>query len=404
MIMKRAFLHLGLLIAVFGLSGAGVLAQAPAPRPPASAETSARQAANDMVEVEPITCWWRTSTGAVRTGESFGLTLTCSVVETETNKVVADFSKLDPTVVQLPPFEVLDGTHAGDLVTPGKRFFQYYYRMRLIAEDAFGNDVSIPPLEVSYRIESQVTGGDTSQGREQSYALPRASVRLLSLVPDDTADIRETPASMFTGIEDRDSRANLLQTVAAVLFGLAAVVALVMLIGMVRRKAPQTAVTAAQLGPRKILGAVARELNEVQRASRGGWTAELVGRALAGLRIAAAYATNRAVSQRPANAGETPPEGVIVVRPFGRGEVFVSGAATTETAIFAKAPAGLSDALRTLTQARFGRVEKFDSMADEAVQTAMRVTREQRSAHSLPREWAASFTASVVDLRKKVWS
>ena len=140
-----------------------------------------------MVEVEPITCWWRTSTSAVRTGESFGLTLTCAVVETEANKVVPDFSKLDPTVVQLPPFEVLGGTHAGDLVTPGKRFFQYDYRLRLIAEDAFGNDVSIPPLEISYRIESKVAGGDTSQGRDQSYSLPRASVRLISLVPDDTS-------------------------------------------------------------------------------------------------------------------------------------------------------------------------------------------------------------------------
>ncbi len=153
------------------------------------------QTGTDMVEVEPITCWWRTSTSAVRTGESFGLTLTCAVVETEANKVVPDFSKLDPTVVQLPPFEVLGGTHAGDLVTPGKRFFQYDYRMRLIAEDAFGNDVSIPPLEISYRIESRVTGGDTTQGRDQSYSLPRASVRLLSLVPDDTSDIREAPAS-----------------------------------------------------------------------------------------------------------------------------------------------------------------------------------------------------------------
>ena len=123
------------------------------------------QTGTDMVEVEPITCWWRTSTSAVRSGESFDLRLTCAVVETEANKVVADFSKLDATVVQLPPFEVLGGTHAGDLVTPGKRFFQYDYRMRLIAEDAFGNDVPIPPLEISYRIESQVQGGDTSQGR-----------------------------------------------------------------------------------------------------------------------------------------------------------------------------------------------------------------------------------------------
>jgi len=270
-----------------------------------SAVPVAAQTGTDMVEVEPITCWWRTSTSAVRTGESFGLTLTCSVVETDANKVVADFSKLDPTVVQLPPFEVLGagGARANDLVTPGKRFLQFDYRLRLLAEDAFGNDVTIPPLEISYRIESKVTGGDTTQGREQSYSLPRASVRLISLVPDDTSDIREAPAAPFTSIENRESRANLLQTVAGILFGLAAVFALVMLISMIRRKTPKSAVEIAHLGPRPILGAVAKELDEVQRASRGGWTPELVGRALAALRVAGAYATNRPVGQRPAKPG-----------------------------------------------------------------------------------------------------
>jgi hypothetical protein len=357
-----------------------------------------------MVEVEPITCWWRTSTSAVRTGESFGLTLTCGVVETEANKVVPDFSKIDPTVVQLPPFEVLGGTHAGDLVTPGKRFFQYDYRLRLIAEDAFGNDVSIPPLEISYRIESRVAGGDTVQGRDQSYSLPRASVRLISLVPDDTSDIREAPAAQFVGIESRDSRANLMQTVAGVLFGLAGVMVIVMLIGMIRRKAPKSAAAAAHMAPRTILGRVAKELDDVQRASRGGWTQELAGRALAALRIAGAYATNRPIGQRAAAAGETPLDGVVVVRSFGRGDVYVSGAATPESSAYANAPAGLADALRTLTVSRYGRTEKFDSMADEAVQTAIRVTKQQQSAHSLVKEWGRNFTASVVDLRRKVWS
>ena len=328
-----------------------------------------------------------------------------SVVETDANKVVPDFSKLDQTVVQLPPFELLSGgMRAGDVVTPGKRYFQYDYRLRLIAEDAFGTDVTIPPLEISYRIESKVTGGDTTQGREQSYALPPASVRLISLVPDDTSDIREAPAAPFTSIENRESRANLMQTGAGILFGLAAVFALVMLISMIRRKTPKTAVEIAHLGPRPILGAVAKELDEVQRASRGGWTPELVGRALAALRVACAYATNRPVGQRPAKPGETPQEGVIVVRPFGRGEVYVSGAATTETAAFANNTAGLSGAMKTLTTARFGRIEQFDSMADEAVQTAIRVTREQQSAHSLIKEWGRNLTTSVVDLRRKVWS
>jgi hypothetical protein len=362
------------------------------------------QTGTDMVEVEPITCWWRTSASAVRTGESFGLTLTCAVIETEANQVVADFSKLDPTVVQLPPFEVLGGSQRSDLVTPGKRFFQYDYRLRLIAEDAFGNDITIPPLEVSYRIESKVAGGDTTQGRDQSYSLPRASVRLISLVPDDTSDIREAPAAMFTGIENRESRANLLQTVAGILFGLAGVVAIVTLIGMVRRKTPKSTTAAAHLGPRTILSAVSKELDDVQRSSRGGWTPELVGRALAALRIAGAYATKRAVGQRPAAASETPLEGVLVVRAFGRGDVYVSGAATTETSGLASAPAGLADALKTLTVSRYGRTEKTDSMADEAVQTALRVTKEQQSAHSLPKEWAAAFVASLVDLRRKIWA
>jgi hypothetical protein len=385
--MKRSVLVLVTLL----VGGSNVFAQAPSPRP---------QEPVDMVEVEPIKCWWRTSTSAVRTGESFMLTLTCAAVETEANKVVADFSKLDPTVVTLPPFEVLGGTHAGDLLVPGRRFFQYDYRMRLIAEDAFGNDVSIPPLEISYRIESQVASGDTVQGREQSYTLPRASVRLISMVPDDTTDIRESPAALFTAIEGRDSRAGILQTAATILFSLAAVVGIVMLIGMLRRKAPKSATAASHLHARTILGAVAKELADVQQASRGGWTQELAARALAGARIAGSYAIGRSIGQGPAGAA-TPRDGVLVVKSFGKGDVFVSGAATAQST--EKVP-GLSDALRSLTVARYGRTEKFDSMADEAIATAIRVTSEQRSAHSLIKEWGNTFVANLVDLRKKVWA
>jgi hypothetical protein len=90
-----------------------------------------------------------------------------------------------------------------------------------------------------------------------------------------------------------------------------------------------------------------------------------------------------------------------VIRSFGRGDVFVSGGATSESA---SAIPGLSDALRTLTVARYGRTEKLGSDADDAIEAARRVTKEQRSAHSLMKEWAAAFVANLVDLRKKVWS
>jgi len=358
-----------------------------------------------MVEVEPITCWWRTSTTAVRTAEPFDLRLTCSVVETEANKVVADRSKLDPTVVQLPPFEVTGGSPSADLVVPGKRFFQYDYRLRLMSEDQFGGDVPIPALDVAYRIESQVTGGETVQGREQSYSLPRASVRLISIVPDDTSDIREAPAAAFTRIEDRDARANLLQTIAGVLFGLAGVIVLMMLVGMMRRKTKTEALARPSLPARTILATAARELNDVQGASRGGMSPELAGRALAALRIAGTYAIGRTVGQRPVAASDTPLEGELVVSgPFGRGRAFVSGAVTTETAAKAGAADGLADALKTLTVARYGRVETHTSNSDDAIATAIRITRQQQSAHSMASEWGRNFSKSVVDLRKKVWA
>ena len=69
----------------------------------------------------------------------------------------------------------------------------------------------------------------------------------------------------------------------------------------------------------------------MQRASRGGWTPELAGRALAALRIAGTYAIGKTVGQRLAKPDEMPVDGELVVSgPFGRGRAFVSGSATTE--------------------------------------------------------------------------
>jgi hypothetical protein len=86
-------------------------------------------------------------------------------------------------------------------------------------------------------------------------------------------------------------------------------------------------------------------------------------------------------------------------------KVLVSGSATTETAgSSSSAPHGLSDALKALTVARYGRVETFDANADEAVATAIRITKDQQSAHSLVSEWGRNFSRSVVDLRKRVWA
>ncbi|MDP2321493.1 MAG: hypothetical protein Q8O42_19395 [Acidobacteriota bacterium] len=365
-----------------------------------SASPAFAQTGTDLVEVEPLKCWWRTSTSAVRTGEFFDLRLTCAVVETEAARVVPDLSKLDPTVVQLPPFEVTGGTHAGDLVTVGRRFIQYDYRMRLIAEDAFGADVAIPPLEVTYTIESKVTGGESVMGREQSYALPRASVKLISVVPDDTSDIREAPASAFSAIEARNSRANLFQTAATVLFALAGVMLAVILIGMLRSKTKTTTASRAHLAPRAILRHVANELGKVQRAGRGGWTPELAGRALSAARISGSYASGRNVGQRPVLANDPLVDGALLIgRGMGRTPMYVSGSVTAESAT----EPTLVDALKAMTVSRYGRDGQKVDM-DDAISAAIRITKQQQSAHSLISEWSGNFVRSLVDMRKKVWA
>ncbi|MGH9385068.1 MAG: hypothetical protein ACRD2N_12355 [Vicinamibacterales bacterium] len=396
--MKSRFVSLAAL--AFALSTSAE-AQQSAPQRPADTED---------VEVEPITCWWRTTTSAVRTGEPFGLTLTCSVVETESTRIVPDQSRLDAAVVQLPPFEILGGSHAGDLRTPGKRFFQYDYRLRVIAEGTFGADVMIPPLEISYRVESQVSNGESVQGRDQTYTLPRAAIRVISLVPDETTDIREAPASLFTEIETRESRANLFQTLSAVLFTLAGVLLVMALVTLVRARTTKATVTRALLSDRAILRAVNRELTDIQRESRGGWSTELAGRALAALRIAGSYALGRKVGQRPIADGASALDGQLRVgRAFGGSRAFVSGSVTAQTVAGSNGIAeshvqGLADGLRTLTVMRYGRNGSMNADADEAVAAGLRIARQQASAHSLVSEWTKAVGQSIGNIRKRVWA
>jgi hypothetical protein len=354
------------------------------------------------VEVDPITCWWRTSATAVRVGEVFGLTLTCSLVETEPTKVVADQSRLDPTVVQLPPFEVLGGTHPPDMTVPGRRYFQYDYRLRLIAEDAFGTDVAVPPLEITYRIESKVEGGATVQGRDLTYALPRTGVRVISLVPNDAADIRESPAAAFGAVESRVARGNLMETLATLLFALAGFVVLVMVIGAVRRRTASAAAVRHVPVPRTVIAAAARDLAEVEREGRAGWTPELSARTLAALRIVGSYAAGRGVGQRLAQVGDAAVDGEIaVLSRFGRARAFAAGSVTSESAGDVR---GLADALRLLTAARYGRAQALDGFPAEAVATGVRLAKEQAVRHSFVAEWTAAVVASVVDLRRNLWT
>lgn len=357
------------------------------------APAAGQQAPTDVVdvEVEPITCWWRNSASAVRSGEPFTLILTCQVVETETTKVVPDQSKLDPSVVQLQPFEVISGSRAPDMLVPGKRFFQYEYQLRLINEGAFGADVDVPQLQISYRIESQVARGEAIQGRDLNYNLLPISIRLLSIVPEDTIDIREAPAAAFQAVEARESRAELLELVGTILFVLAGVVLVAMLVNLYRARRI-TAKTESWRVPARAIAATAQgTLNDVRQSSRGGWDADLAGRALAAARVAASMVSGKSVGQTRATAGE-PVDGQLLVKGWlGRGAALVSGSATPQNV----KDANLASSLQTFTSARYGRTETLDSSAlDEALDTAIGAARRAASQHSwLAELWKRSARA-----------
>jgi len=163
-----------------------------------------------MVEVDPIRCWWRTSVGAVRIGETFGLTLTCAVLENEAVQVVPDESRLAGAVISLAPFEIVDSAHPQDLRGGERRFFQYDYTLRIINPDAIGSDVPIPIVSIHYRVSSRIAANASVQGRDLTYILPPQSMRVLSLVTADAPDIRDSSDERFSMVEGLTLRAGAL--------------------------------------------------------------------------------------------------------------------------------------------------------------------------------------------------
>src|SRR5580765_4317467 len=199
-------------------------------------------AAAQTVQTDPLQCWWRTSVGAVRVGEPFTVVLTCAVLETEAATVVVDQTRLEPSVVQFAPFEVLGGSHGADLRSDQRRFFQYEYRLRLITETMFGKDAALPETKISYRVQSKVGQKTAIQGRDQTYMLPAQSIRIVSLVPADASDIRDAPAETFSDIDRRAFRANLFVIIGTVLFVIAGLLTLLGLVRLFRRyRTPATA-------------------------------------------------------------------------------------------------------------------------------------------------------------------
>src|SRR5687768_18157849 len=101
--------------------------------------------------------------------------------------------------------------------------------MAVLDEECFGRHVTRPGLHNSYRGQNSLQGGTALQGREAQYSLVPVPIRVLSLVPAGTADIRDTPVDTFGDVDARLFRSNALLITAGVAFVLAGLMMVMLL-------------------------------------------------------------------------------------------------------------------------------------------------------------------------------
>ena len=357
------------------------------------------------VEADPVRCWWRTDRASIRMGEPFEAVLTCAALETPSTKAVVDRSRLDHTVMALPPFDVLGGAAGEDVVTPARRFFQYSYQLRLLNDTAFGQDVRLAGLSIGYRIDTSTTDGTTSQGRDQSYGLPALSLRVLSLVAGDARDIRDASSLTLADLETRRFRARALGMAGWFFYALAAAVAVFGVVRMYTAMRAPAAARVTTVSGRAVLRAARRELSAVSRQRQSdGWTDALVGRASAALRIVASYAIGRPAAQSEGLAQNAHGGHISLSQGLlRRRHALVSASVTPADLASAAATHGpiqiVRDGLVTLTASRFGRAPLDDGTLDSAVRAAGPLASSLALRHAWPFEQWRTLLAAIAAWR-----
>ncbi len=370
---------------------------APAAAQPPKAFTQTRQPGD--VETDPIRCFWKTDRSSIIVGERFTLVLTCGIIDTDKIKAVPDFNQLEPSTIGLLPFEVVKGVRHEDVKASPWRYIQYEYTVRTIAEGLFDKELNIPPVKLTYHIQSSIGGGST--GRDQMYQLPAIPMRIASLVPAKNSDIRDASQDTFAEIENRRVRSTGEFVGAAIAFGFAIVLVGMAGVRVASRYRTRTPAAERPLGLGAVLRGVLAEANRVKTDAAGGWTPELVGRALTVLRVGGAVALGRPVAQAIVDSHVPAREGQLALRQglLGSRRSLVSNATTPEA--IAKALANtngrplnsrteamlkeLEESLTVLSTARYGRGTKLDSTSlDSAFDSGISALRKLRSSNMWP--------------------
>jgi hypothetical protein len=220
-------------------------------------------------------------------------------------------------------------------------------------------------------------GGAALQGREAQYSLAPVPIRVLSLVPPGTNNIRDTPADTFGDVEARLFRSNLLLIGATVAFVLAGLMAVMLLARAAVKRRAAVATRHRSVSSITVLQAALGELGSVRTESqRNGWNGELAGRAAAAMRLAGAVLLSRPVSQKEVDRQTAPGEGQVPAPPgLGtlRGKATMLSAAVTPESAASNGRTRASELWRAVSQslgvftaARYARNGSLDGTALDA--------------------------------------
>lgn len=340
---------------------------------------------------EPIRCWRQASAGAVTIGETLTLVLTCAAYEGDNAQVIPDESRLGVASIQLAPFEIIGGSHPPDVRRGSRRFFQYSYQLRIIGPDAIGHDVNIPPLSISYRIQSRVGAAASLEGRDLSYLLPMMPIKVLSLVPADASDIRDASDASLAAVQSLRFRSSLFRVLTITFGALAAMLLVLAFVPLARKQRAHTP-ERDRVPDRTVMARAISELLATQsKAAHEGWEDGNVAHALALVRLVAAAAIEQPTSQKPVARVGNASEGRLTVRHgvIRPASFAVSSSVTSEDLARARADESrfsttrrqqlhdLQSALQTLNNALYRKTPARDAAElDHAIKTAENVAKD----------------------------
>jgi hypothetical protein len=193
--------------------------------------------------------------------------------------------------------------------------------------------VNVPPVTIAYRVHSRVGAAAKLEGRDLSYLVPAMPIRVLSLVPADASDIRDSSGASLATVQALRTRSRTFRAVAYALAALAVAMAVLALVPLAGRARARGGRQQALVPDRVILEGAAATLADIQgRVARDGWDDETLAGALSAARLVAATAIHHPVSQRPFSANGNAPEGRLIVE-YGfprRTRATVSSAVTAD--------------------------------------------------------------------------